>query len=139
MLVPYSSNIIFLLQRGGQTLSITGRTLVILGVSILLGLLAMATLGFILWLDCLYYCSYIKLAVTMTKYIPQVIILANVLIQATYILTLAVYCNRQRERHFLLKLCFYALTLNYIEIPINFLQQVSIYFKLRCHYEICYS
>lgn len=35
-------------------------------------IVAGGVLSIVTWLDCLYYCSYIKLVVTVTKYIPQV-------------------------------------------------------------------
>lgn len=64
---------VFMYERGDQSLSTTGRSLLMLGVGILLSLLAMVSFDSMMWLDYLYYCSYIKLAVTITKYIPQVI------------------------------------------------------------------
>uniref|UniRef100_A0A1B6CPI3 Cystinosin n=1 Tax=Clastoptera arizonana TaxID=38151 RepID=A0A1B6CPI3_9HEMI len=62
---------VFMYERGGQTMSKAG-VILLSTLIIALGLiLASALLHIIAWLDSLYYCSYIKLVVTVTKYIPQ--------------------------------------------------------------------
>lgn len=62
----------FIYERANQRVSTTAR--------IILGIFAVAVVVFgilvgtdvIHWLDFLYYCSYIKLTITLIKYIPQV-------------------------------------------------------------------
>lgn len=58
-------------ERGGQTVSWTARILLIIGWTFALITLFLAVAGKISWLDYLYYFSYIKLAVTLVKYVPQ--------------------------------------------------------------------
>lgn len=62
----------FIYERADQRVSITARC--ILGIFTVL-VVVFAILGAtdtIHWLDFLYYCSYIKLTITLIKYIPQV-------------------------------------------------------------------
>lgn len=47
-------------------------SLLLIGWTFALVTLILAGTKQITWLDFLYYCSYIKLAVTLTKYVPQV-------------------------------------------------------------------
>lgn len=62
----------FMYERAEQRVSWTAR--VILGVFAvaLVVFLILGGTGVIHWLDFLYYCSYIKLSITLIKYIPQV-------------------------------------------------------------------
>lgn len=58
-------------ERAQQTVSLVARS--IIG---LFGIVVAVTLGLawgsvVAWLDFLYYCSYIKLAITLIKYVPQ--------------------------------------------------------------------
>ncbi|XP_045614341.2 cystinosin homolog [Procambarus clarkii] len=63
----------FFLQRGpGQRVSITCRVIAsVMVVSEVVGCILVPLVDSILWLDLLYYLSYIKLAVTCIKYFPQ--------------------------------------------------------------------
>lgn len=61
-----------LLQRGGQKVSWTALLLLLIGWTFALVSLFIAVAKKITWLDYLYYFSYIKLAITLIKYIPQV-------------------------------------------------------------------
>ncbi|XP_025835848.1 cystinosin homolog [Agrilus planipennis] len=61
----------FIYDRGNQKVSFTARTIlggiaVFLGVSVIL-----SSANVVHWLDFVYFCSYIKLAITLIKYIPQ--------------------------------------------------------------------
>ncbi|CAG9817298.1 unnamed protein product [Phaedon cochleariae] len=61
----------FLYEKQEQRVSITARCIVavfgvFIGISIIL-----AGVNVIHWLDFLYYCSYVKLTITLIKYIPQ--------------------------------------------------------------------
>ncbi|XP_077574122.1 cystinosin isoform X1 [Stigmatopora nigra] len=58
-------------ERGGQKVSWTARLLLLIGWSFASVTLLLAILKHIDWLDYLYYFSYIKLAVTLVKYVPQ--------------------------------------------------------------------
>ncbi|XP_038130542.1 cystinosin isoform X1 [Cyprinodon tularosa] len=58
-------------QRGGQTVSWTARCLLLIGWTFALISLFVAVAQKITWLQYLYYFSYIKLAVTLIKYVPQ--------------------------------------------------------------------
>lgn len=64
-----------LFQRNDQHVSITTKMLMIVYCIIILVTGAFSYDGKINWLDFIYYCSYIKLSITLIKYIPQVIIL----------------------------------------------------------------
>lgn len=61
----------FIYERGDQRVSTTARS--ILGIFALFLIISLFLSGFnvIHWLDFLYYCSYVKLAITLIKYIPQ--------------------------------------------------------------------
>lgn len=61
-----------LLQRGGQKVSWTAKILLLIAWTFALVSLFVAVAKKISWLDYLYYFSYIKLAVTLIKYVPQV-------------------------------------------------------------------
>lgn len=58
-------------QRGGQTVSWPARGLLLVGWSFALVSLFLAVGHVISWLQYIYYFSYIKLAVTLVKYVPQ--------------------------------------------------------------------
>ncbi|KAJ0032670.1 hypothetical protein NQD34_002751 [Periophthalmus magnuspinnatus] len=60
-----------LYQRGGQTVSWPARGLLLLGWTFALVTLFLAVAQVITWLQYIYYFSYIKLAVTLVKYMPQ--------------------------------------------------------------------
>lgn len=64
--------LLLLLQRGGQKVSWTAVSLLLVGWTFAVVGLVLAGTKLITWLDFFYYCSYIKLAVTLTKYVPQV-------------------------------------------------------------------
>ncbi|XP_043984892.1 cystinosin isoform X1 [Gambusia affinis] len=57
--------------RGGQRVSWTARILLLIGWTFALISLFVAVAHKITWLEYLYYFSYIKLAVTLIKYVPQ--------------------------------------------------------------------
>ncbi|KAF7279935.1 hypothetical protein GWI33_006562 [Rhynchophorus ferrugineus] len=61
----------FLYERGDQRVSTTAK--VILGIFAVFLSVSVFLSGFqvIHWLDFLYYCSYVKLTITLIKYIPQ--------------------------------------------------------------------
>ncbi|CAJ1060135.1 cystinosin [Xyrichtys novacula] len=58
-------------ERGGQKVSWTALVLLLIGWTFALVSLCLAIAQKITWLDYLYYFSYIKLAVTLIKYVPQ--------------------------------------------------------------------
>ncbi|XP_034021707.1 cystinosin-like, partial [Thalassophryne amazonica] len=58
-------------KRGGQSVSWTARFLLLVGWLFALITLFVAVAKQITWLDYLYYFSYIKLGVTLVKYVPQ--------------------------------------------------------------------
>ncbi|CAN9500792.1 unnamed protein product [Ophioblennius macclurei] len=58
-------------ERGGQRVSRIGCVLLVIGWLFVLVSLSLAIAHRISWLDYLYYFSYIKLAVTLIKYVPQ--------------------------------------------------------------------
>lgn len=58
-------------QRGGQTVSWPARGLLLVGWTFALVSLFLAVGHIISWLQYVYYFSYIKLAVTLVKYVPQ--------------------------------------------------------------------
>lgn len=60
------------MQRGEQTISRTAKSILLFFGLILAVLLVLVYLKKMMWLDFLYYCSYIKLIITLIKYIPQV-------------------------------------------------------------------
>lgn len=59
-------------QRGGQKVSWTALFLLLIGWTFAFISLFLAVAKQITWLDYLYYFSYIKLGVTLVKYVPQV-------------------------------------------------------------------
>ncbi|XP_030289450.1 cystinosin isoform X3 [Sparus aurata] len=58
-------------ERGGQKVSWMALFLLLIGLTFALVILFVAVAKQITWLDYLYYISYIKLAVTLIKYVPQ--------------------------------------------------------------------
>ncbi|XP_061634061.1 cystinosin isoform X1 [Phyllopteryx taeniolatus] len=58
-------------ERGGQKVSWTARILLLIGWSFAGVTLFLAVFRRLGWLDYLYFFSYIKLAVTLVKYVPQ--------------------------------------------------------------------
>lgn len=58
-------------ERGGQRVSWIAMFLLAVGWTFALVSLILAAVRQITWLDYLYYFSYIKLAVTLIKYVPQ--------------------------------------------------------------------
>uniref|UniRef100_A0A096M261 Cystinosin, lysosomal cystine transporter n=1 Tax=Poecilia formosa TaxID=48698 RepID=A0A096M261_POEFO len=60
-----------LYERGGQSVSWAARILLLIGWTFALISLFVAVAHKITWLEYLYYFSYIKLAVTLIKYVPQ--------------------------------------------------------------------
>ncbi|XP_020711264.2 cystinosin homolog isoform X2 [Athalia rosae] len=61
----------FIYERGTQRVSITARMIHgVFAVLILISII-LASVNIITWLDFLYYCSYVKLAITLIKYVPQ--------------------------------------------------------------------
>ncbi|XP_054880125.1 cystinosin isoform X4 [Poeciliopsis prolifica] len=60
-----------LYEKGGQRVSWTARILLLIGWAFALISLFVAVAHKITWLEYLYYFSYIKLAVTLIKYVPQ--------------------------------------------------------------------
>ncbi|XP_072382924.1 cystinosin [Diabrotica undecimpunctata] len=61
----------FIYEREDQRVSTTARGILgIFGVFILISIILSAC-NVIHWLDLLYYCSYVKLTITLIKYIPQ--------------------------------------------------------------------
>lgn len=61
----------FLFDRGDQRVSYTARALLAIQICCVLSFAGLAQFHKIHWLDFLYYCSYIKLFITLIKYIPQ--------------------------------------------------------------------
>ncbi|KAK5645581.1 hypothetical protein RI129_006881 [Pyrocoelia pectoralis] len=58
-------------EKGDQRVSRTAKSLITLIIFFYITCIALERLNFLLWLDFLYYCSYVKLAITLLKYIPQ--------------------------------------------------------------------
>lgn len=62
----------YLYDRADQRVSIFARFIVgVFGLFLFISLI-LASTDVIHWLDYLYYCSYVKLTITLIKYIPQV-------------------------------------------------------------------
>jgi hypothetical protein len=59
-------------QRGNQRVSWTARGFLAVFAAVVLISLILAWTDVIKWLDFLSYCSYVKLAITLIKYVPQV-------------------------------------------------------------------
>jgi len=61
----------FIFERGNQKVS-KGCLAILLGISIFIAVtLILAVVSVITWLDMLYYFSYVKLGITIIKYVPQ--------------------------------------------------------------------
>jgi len=60
-------------EKGDQQVSRTAKSIMSLYGLIIAVLLVLVYLQKIVWLDFLYYCSYIKLTITLIKYIPQAV------------------------------------------------------------------
>nr|XP_049702769.1 cystinosin homolog isoform X1 [Helicoverpa armigera]XP_049702770.1 cystinosin homolog isoform X1 [Helicoverpa armigera]XP_049702771.1 cystinosin homolog isoform X1 [Helicoverpa armigera] len=61
----------FLYEREDQRVSTTGRSILGVFTVIVLVSAGVSAGGKLAWLDFLYYCSYIKLSITLIKYVPQ--------------------------------------------------------------------
>ncbi|RZF32256.1 hypothetical protein LSTR_LSTR009485 [Laodelphax striatellus] len=61
----------FCYESGAQRVSTTARSILFLFFIIFTTTLGLALFNKVHWLDFLYYCSYIKLTITLIKYIPQ--------------------------------------------------------------------
>lgn len=90
-------------QRGDQRVSIFGRSTSGLFIVLALTFAALAIGKIIQWLDFLYYSSYIKLCITLIKYIPQVsgafyaIIFVCFCTHLMLIVLMQAYMNYQRK------------------------------------------
>jgi len=58
-------------ERGSQKVTMYALTMITLSTAVVVFSSIAAGAGALTWLSVLYYCSYIKLAVTLIKYIPQ--------------------------------------------------------------------
>ena len=67
------------MQRGDQRVSYTAIVLLILFWLTLFISLFVSVGGKLQWLDFLYVASYVKLAITLVKYVPQVSLLTSIL------------------------------------------------------------
>ena len=63
----------FIFQRGDQRVSTIARGIISVFFAIIMVTVIMASFGNLHWLDFLNYCSYIKLAITLIKYVPQAV------------------------------------------------------------------
>ncbi|XP_046422076.1 cystinosin homolog isoform X2 [Neodiprion virginianus] len=61
----------FIYERGTQRVSIMARVIHGIFTIFILVSIILAGIDTIKWLDFLYYCSYVKLAITLIKYVPQ--------------------------------------------------------------------
>lgn len=61
----------FVYERGGQKVSIVAKCIQGVFFCFLLTSLLCSVFGVLSWLDFLYYCSYVKLTITLIKYVPQ--------------------------------------------------------------------
>ncbi|KAL3269908.1 hypothetical protein HHI36_008965 [Cryptolaemus montrouzieri] len=61
----------FIYQRDEQRVSITARGIIVVFAVFLIGSTILTFTKVIQWLDLLYYCSYVKLTITLIKYVPQ--------------------------------------------------------------------
>ncbi|XP_073951714.1 lysosomal cystine transporter cystinosin isoform X2 [Choristoneura fumiferana] len=61
----------FAYEREDQRVSMTGRGILSVFCLVVVVSASLVGAGTIAWLDFLYYCSYIKLAITFIKYVPQ--------------------------------------------------------------------
>ncbi|CAO1432063.1 unnamed protein product [Diamesa tonsa] len=63
----------FFFERGDQRVSTIARGIITVFFAIIVVTVIMASFGNLHWLDFLNYCSYIKLAITLIKYVPQAV------------------------------------------------------------------
>ncbi|KAK7571061.1 hypothetical protein V9T40_014665 [Parthenolecanium corni] len=63
----------YFFERGDQTVSTIAKMILVVYYTIVLITGVLAYMHRIHWLDFLYYCSFIKLSVTLIKYIPQAV------------------------------------------------------------------
>ncbi|XP_050342866.1 cystinosin homolog isoform X2 [Nymphalis io] len=61
----------FLYERDNQRVSMTARGILSAFVSVVIITASLGAASKVAWLDFLYYCSYIKLCITLIKYVPQ--------------------------------------------------------------------
>lgn len=61
----------FIYERNNQTVSITARLILGIFAAFILISAIISACGILHWLDFLYYCSYVKLTITLIKYVPQ--------------------------------------------------------------------
>lgn len=59
-------------ESGDQRVSTTARTILGIFVAVLIISAILVFAGIWHWLDFLYNCSYVKLTITLIKYVPQV-------------------------------------------------------------------
>lgn len=62
------------MQRGEQRVSTTARSIMGIFTTILIVITILSAVGILHWLDFLNTCSYIKLAITLIKYVPQAVL-----------------------------------------------------------------
>lgn len=62
----------FLYETGGQKVSTTAKAILGIFAILLSSSLIISLINAMQWLDFLYFCSYIKLTITLIKYVPQV-------------------------------------------------------------------
>ena len=62
----------FSFQREDQRVSTAGRSILAVFSAVVIITASLGAASVIAWLDFLYYCSYIKLCITLIKYVPQV-------------------------------------------------------------------
>lgn len=63
----------FFFEKGDQRVSTIARGIITVFFAIIVVTVIMASFGNLHWLDFLNYCSYIKLAITLIKYVPQAV------------------------------------------------------------------
>ncbi|KAH9634231.1 hypothetical protein HF086_012693, partial [Spodoptera exigua] len=61
----------FIYEREDQRVSTTGRSILGVFTAVVIVAAGVGAAGKLAWLDFLYYCSYIKLSITLIKYVPQ--------------------------------------------------------------------
>ncbi|KAL4710552.1 hypothetical protein ACJJTC_008954 [Scirpophaga incertulas] len=61
----------FVYEREDQRVSIAGRGILGVFTGVVVVTCGLAVAGVLEWLDFLYYCSYVKLTITLIKYVPQ--------------------------------------------------------------------
>ncbi len=102
-------NCFLFIQRGGQKVSKVAIGLLVIGWTFAFVSLFVAVAQKISWLDYLYYFSYIKLGVTLVKYIPQVQLSHLTPPNAYYLLTLIsfqTWLEKCRPNYFLVPMKF---------------------------------